>query len=98
MNRDLPHLPAVRRTTRIVRGIVAAVASAALFCSLTSVAVADELDDRKAELQQELVQQAGAVQDASAELDAAVDRPPACQDARLADAEAALAKAESEAA
>ena len=96
MNRELPLKP-VRRsaTTRIVRGIVAAVASVTMVAMTWTPAVADELDDRKRELQQQLVQQAEAIDHAHAVHDNAV---VAHQEARqaLADAEAALAKAESE--
>ena len=60
MNRDLPRRPAVRRMNRIVRGIVAAVAAVTMIGATWSPALADELDDRKLELQQELAQQAAA--------------------------------------
>lgn len=66
MNRDLPPTP-VRRTSRIVRGAVAVAASVMLVCTSAVPAGADELDDRKRELQQQLSQQAEVVEDAHAE-------------------------------
>lgn len=96
MNRDLPPSP-VRRplTTRIARGIVAAAVTVTIACSGWLPATADQLDDRKDELNKEMAAQAVAVDEAHAHRSAAVD---AATEARqqLADAKAALARAESE--
>lgn len=96
MNRDLPPSP-VRRplTTRIARGIVAAAVTVTIACSGWLPATADQLDDRKDELNKEMAAQAVAVDEAHAHRSAAVD---AAAEARqqLADAKAALARAESE--
>lgn len=94
MTRELPHSP-VRRSTRIARGIVAAVAAVTMVGATWSPAVADELDDRKRELQSELAQQAAAVKSADAQHGDAI-RAHAAARSELADAESALAKAESE--
>ena len=80
---------------RIVRGIVAAVAAVTMIGATWSPALADELDDRKLELQQELAQQAAAIEDASAELNSAISAHESAR-AQLASAETALAAAEVE--
>ena len=89
MNRDLPPSP-VRRplTTRIARGIVAAAVTVTIACSGWLPATADQLDDRKDELNKEMAAQAVAVDEAHANLNSAVQ---AAADARaqLADAKAA---------
>ncbi len=95
MNRDLPPKPVRRQlTTRLVRGIVAAACAVTLVCSTWTPATADDLDDRKEQLKQEMATQAVAVDEAHANLNSAVQ---AAADARaqLADAKAALAAAES---
>ncbi|AQP44301.1 hypothetical protein RPIT_05305 [Tessaracoccus flavus] len=80
---------------RIVRGIVAAVAAVSMIGATWSPALADELDDRQLELQQELAQQAAAIEDASAELNSAISAHESAR-AQLASAETALAAAEVE--
>ncbi len=92
MAQDLPvtslPLPAV-----VVRGIVAVLATVAMLATGTPQATADELDDRKAELQQQLAAQAAAIEGASAEVAGAVSALQAAT-AELEEAEAELAAAE----
>ncbi|HSO70787.1 MAG TPA: M23 family metallopeptidase [Arachnia sp.] len=95
MTRELPHLPHVRRpfTTRITRGFAAAVLALALTASMAMHSSADELDDRQAQLRQQMAEQASVVEDANAQLASAVQAHDAAQ-SELAHAEAELAKAE----
>lgn len=95
MNRELPHLPEIRRplTGRVVRGIAATVAALAMISALGVPADADELDDRKAQLQQQMAAQSEAVEDANAQLSAAVSRHRTAR-SELSAAEAKLARAE----
>lgn len=77
----------------MVRGIVAAVCAVSLLAGVNATVHADELDDRKKELSQELATQADAVDQAHANRNTAA---VAAADARaqLAEAESSLAKAE----
>ena len=94
MKRELPSLPGNHRPlNRIVRGIVASVVAVCLTASLTSWSAADELDDRKSELQQQIAEQAEAVEDANAALASAVQAHDSAR-GELASAEARLAEAE----
>ena len=95
MNRDLPPRPVTSRplTGRFARGIAATVAALSLITAFGVPAGADELDDRKSQLQQEMAAQSDAVEDANADLSAAVGRHNEAK-ANLAAAEAKLAKAE----
>ena len=95
MNRDLPPRPVTSRplTGRFARGIAATVAALSLVTAFGVPAGADELDDRKSQLQQEMAAQSDAVEDANADLSAAVGRHNEAK-ANLAAAEAKLAKAE----
>lgn len=95
MYRDLPPSAHRRLTSRLIRGIVAAAVSVTIACSGWSPAQADSLDDQQDRLRREIAAQADVVEDAHAARDAAVD---AAAEARrqLADAQAALAKAEAE--
>lgn len=94
MKRELPPLPDNHRPlTRIARGIVASVIAVCLTASLTSWSAADELDDRKSELQQQMAEQSEAVEDANAELASAVQAHDSAR-GELASAEARLAEAE----
>ena len=91
MTRELPH---VRRPfTRITRGFASAVLALALIASMAMHSAADELDDRQAQLRQEMAEQASAVEDANAQLASAVQAHDAAR-SELAYAEAELAKAE----
>ncbi|MHA6525180.1 peptidoglycan DD-metalloendopeptidase family protein [Tessaracoccus sp. G1721] len=96
MKRELPPLSTDHRplTTRIARGIVASLAALCLTASLTTWSAADELDDRKSELQQQMAQQSEAVEDANAALASAVQAHDTAR-GELASAEARLAEAES---
>lgn len=94
MKRELPPLPDNHRPlTRIARGIVASVVAVCLTASLTSWSAADELDDRKSELQQQMAEQSEAVEDANAALASAVQAHDSAR-GELASAEARLAEAE----
>jgi murein DD-endopeptidase MepM/ murein hydrolase activator NlpD len=94
VKRELPSLPGNHRPlNRIVRGIVASVVAVCLTASLTSWSAADELDDRKSELQQQIAEQAEAVEDANAALASAVQAHDSAR-GELASAEARLAEAE----
>ncbi|CAL8967289.1 hypothetical protein TESS_TESS_00019 [Tessaracoccus sp. O5.2] len=95
MNRDLPPRPVTSRplTGRFARGIAATVAALSMITAFGVPAEADELDDRKSQLQQEMAAQSDAVEDANADLSAAVGRHNEAK-ANLAAAEAKLAKAE----
>ncbi len=95
MNRDLPPRPVTSRplTGRFARGIAATVAALSMITAFGVPAGADELDDRKSQLQQEMAAQSDAVEDANADLSAAVGRHNEAK-ANLAAAEAKLAKAE----
>lgn len=94
VNRDLPPKP-VRRSqgSPLVRGIVAAACALTLLVGISAPVQADELDERKKELTQEIANQADAVDQAHANRNTAVK---AASDARdqLAEAEASLARAE----
>ncbi len=95
MNRDLPPMPEVRTWfAGLSRGIVAAVLALLLGLASWSPAQADELDERKTELQREMARQSAAINDAQAQRDSAVEAARAAR-TQLADAEAELAKAES---
>lgn len=95
MNRDLPPRPVTSRplTGRFARGIAATVAALSMITAFGVPAGADELDDRKSQLQQEMAAQSDAVEDANADLSAAVALHNEAK-ANLAAAEAKLAKAE----
>lgn len=95
MNRDLPPRPVTSRplTGRFARGIAATVAALSMITAFGVPAGADELDDRKSQLQQEMAAQSDAVEDANADLSAAVSRHNEAK-SNLAAAEAKLAKAE----
>ena len=95
MNRELPHLPVHHRplTLTIVRGIVAAVAAVCMTASMTTWSAADELDDRKTELQEQIAAQSEAIEDANARLASAVQAHEAARD-ELAKAEVDLSRAE----
>lgn len=94
MKRELPPLPDNHRPlTRIARGIVASVVAVCLTASLTSWSAADELDDRKSELQQQIAEQSEAVEDANTALASAVQAHDSAR-GELASAEARLAEAE----
>jgi len=95
VNRDLPPRPVTSRplTGRFARGIAATVAALSMITAFGVPAGADELDDRKSQLQQEMAAQSDAVEDANADLSAAVGRHNEAK-ANLAAAEAKLAKAE----
>lgn len=95
MNRDLPPMPEVRTWfAGLSRGVVAAVLALLLGLAGWSPAQADELDERKTELQREMARQSAAINDAQAQRDSAVEAARAAR-TQLADAEAELAKAES---
>lgn len=95
MNRELPPRPVTSRplTGRFARGIAATVAALSMITAFGVPAGADELDDRKSQLQQEMAAQSDAVEDANADLSAAVSRHNEAK-SNLAAAEAKLAKAE----
>lgn len=78
---------------RITRGIVATLALAAVAASGLPRAVADSLDDRRAELDRELAASAHSLDDASAQVNAAVSALATAREA-LAGAQSRLAAAE----
>ena len=94
MTRELPDLPHVRRPfTRITRGFAAAVLALALTASMAMHSAADELDDRQAQLRQQMAEQAAVVEGANAQLASAVQAHEAARN-ELSYAEAQLAEAE----
>lgn len=94
MIRDLPLQPDNRILRSLARGIVASVLTVACFASVgVQTSSADQLDDRRKVLDQQLVSQAAAVDDANAQALAALRAFKAAK-AELADARAQLAKAE----
>ena len=96
MTWHLPPLPMSRTTMKkVTTGIVAAIASLTLVCTTWTPAAADDLDDRKRELQQQIAAQSASVDDAEAVHDGAVRAAKEARQ-RLAEAEAALAVAQSE--
>lgn len=96
MNWDLPPKPTVRTTINgLVRGSVAAALVLLLGVSGLSPAQADELDDRKRELQSEIARQATVIDQAQANRDAAASAARQAR-AELAEAEGKLARAEAE--
>lgn len=68
MNRELPPQPENKRVTRILRGIAASAIGVAVLLSSGVPVQADELDDRRSELNSKIVEQADAVEHASGEL------------------------------
>lgn len=93
MIRELPPRPENKQTTRIVRVMVASAAGLAVLLSSAVPAQADELDDRRAELNSMIVDQAEALEHASGELTSANAALEAARD-ELQSAEAELEIAE----
>lgn len=100
MNRDLPPLPENRKLTRVMRGVVTLAVGIALACAPVHVAGADELDDRRDQLDEELKEQQESVEGASNELTEAVKAYESAKgelstaEKELDEAEAARSKAQ----
>lgn len=95
MNREFPPTPENTWMTRTLRGIAACAVGVTLVLSAGLPANADELDDRRSELNSKIVDQADAVEHASGELTAA-NAALETSLAELSAAESELAAAESE--
>ncbi|RRD51093.1 M23 family metallopeptidase [Arachnia propionica] len=95
MIRDLPPLPENRKLTRIKRGLVALALGVTVACGPIGPAAADELDDRRDQLDKEIQAQNQAVEGASSEVTKAVQAFEAAKK-DLATAEQELATAEEE--
>ena len=94
MNRALPHIPENPILNRISRGLMASVLSIVMLCVFSTWAGADDLDDRRDQLDSQIEAQKSVVEGASNELTDAVNALEAAK-TELADAEAALSDAES---
>ena len=93
MNRALPHLPENPILNRIARGLVASVLSVTMLGALATRAGADDLDDKRNQLDSQLEAQKSVVEGASKELTDAVNALEAAK-TELATAETALSEAE----
>lgn len=95
MNRDLPPQPVVRKLSASLTKGFAALAAIACFAAGVGPASADDLEEKKKDLQKKIAAQSEIVDDAHVARDNAVSQ---AADARkkLSDAEASLAKAESD--
>ena len=93
MNRDLPPLPENRKLVRLMRGIVTLAVGIGLFCAPVGTAIADDLDDRRDQLDKELQDQKESVEGASHELTEAVQAYEAAK-GELSTAEKELSEAE----
>ena len=94
MNRALPHLPENPILKRIACGLIASVLSLTMLGTLATRAVADDLDDRRDQLDSQIEAQKSVVEGASKELTDAVSALEAAK-TELASAETALSDAES---
>ena len=94
MNRALPHLPDNPILKRIACGLIASVLSLTMLGTLATRAVADDLDDRRDQLDSQIEAQKSVVEGASKELTDAVSALEAAK-TELASAETALSDAES---
>ncbi len=93
MNRELPTLFQNKLTTRILRGVAASAVGIAVLLGSAVPVQADELDDRRSELNSSIAEQADAVDHASGELTSANAALEAAWN-ELGAAEAALEAAE----
>ena len=93
MNRALPHLPENPILNRITRGLVASLLSVTMLGALATRAGADDLDDKRNQLDSQLEAQKSVVEGASKELTDAVNALEAAK-TELATAETALSEAE----
>ena len=93
MNRALPQLPENPILNRITRGLVASLLSVTMLGALATRAGADDLDDRRDQLDSQIEAQKSVVEGASKELTDAVSALEAAK-TELASAETALSEAE----
>ena len=93
MNRALPHLPENPILNRITRGLVASLLSVTMLGALATRAGADDLDDKRNQLDSQLEAQKSVVEGASKELTDAVSALDAAK-TELTTAETALSDAE----
>lgn len=95
MKQELPHLPVVRNLASLSSGIVAVVLAVVLGFASLAPAQADELDNRKAQLQRDMARQSVVINEAHDQRASAVEAARVAR-SQLAAAEAELARAESE--